>query len=87
MDYLYHKSVHIKKYPRRGRSPIGDSERFEHESDLNLVVEFGEQVPPRVKHASEDALLRRALGKARPLKRSYAMLGTFINCCNLHNFD
>jgi hypothetical protein len=27
------------------RSPISDSEWFECESDLNLVVEFGEQVP------------------------------------------
>ena len=87
MDYLYHKSVHIKKYPCRVRSLIGDSEWFKRESDLNLVVEFGEQVPPQVKHASEDALLWWALGKARLLKRSYAMLGTFINCCNLHNFN
>jgi len=46
MEYLYNKSVHIKKYPCRGRSLIGDSEWFERESDLNLVVEFGEQVPP-----------------------------------------
>jgi hypothetical protein len=85
MDHLYNKSVHIKKYPRRGRSPIG--ERFERESFLNLVIEFGEQVPPRVTHASEGALFQRALGRVRPLKRSFAMLGTFINCCDLHNFD
>jgi hypothetical protein len=53
MDHLYNKSVHIRKYPRRGRPLIGDFGRFECESDLNLVVEFGEQVPPPVTHASE----------------------------------
>jgi hypothetical protein len=88
LDYLYDKiGVPIKNYPRRGKSLIsGLLRQLEH---LCLIVELGEQIPPPVAHPSEDILAprRRALGTSRPLKRSYAMLGRFINCHDLHNFD
>ena len=87
LDYLYNKiGVPIKVYPHRGRSLNGGLLRqLEH---LSIIVELGEQIPPRVTHPSEDSILtRQAVSTSRALKRSYAMLGKFINCHDLRSFD
>jgi hypothetical protein len=55
LDYLYNKiGIPIKIYPHRGRSVIGGMTRqLEH----LIIVELGEQIPPRVTHPLEDSIL------------------------------
>jgi hypothetical protein len=58
-------------------------------SYICFVVEFGEQIPPLVTHPSEDVRIllgRQGSGQSRPLKRSFALLGLFIDCYGIYEF-
>jgi hypothetical protein len=54
---------------------------------LNPPVEFGERIPPRVTHVSEEVWFQRAICQSRPLKRSFAMLGQLSHKCLLLRFQ
>ena len=65
LEQLYTKiGVPIKCYPRRGKLLTRGHPRAQ---QANTFSAFGERVPPRVTHFPKNP---------RPLKRSFAMLGT-----------
>jgi hypothetical protein len=55
-----------------------------------FVVEFGEYIPLLVMHPSENVQIqlgRQGSGQPRPLKQSFALLGMFIDCYGIYEFN